>query len=301
MYIYIYTHTHTYFSTYVHTYTYIYTYIHTQTKNIHIYIHTYIHTHILTYLNTYIHTHIHKTYIHNNIHTYIRTHIYIHTCIHNYIYMHTHIDIQTHKYMIHAYVYTQLVWRRAHRMLTIGSHCQTHYALPIYKQQTIYWQKPLVLVAVQCWTAGKVLWREECSCGNWRAICLGRYWGGIVLLDRRLPLTSVRLRGHVASKCGMLNVRDMHLFLEVERRRVRAETWAKEGTIANEEQEDVITSASVTSKRVQVCFIVIDDINHNYHFCLCTKFFLFSQLKFCATLNTFHMTTSAQCHVTVDF
>jgi hypothetical protein len=34
---------------------------------------------------------------------------------------------------------------------------------------------------------------------------------------------AVRPSGHVASKCGMLEVRDMNLVLEVERRRVRAE------------------------------------------------------------------------------
>jgi len=59
-------------------------------------------------------------------------------------------------------------------MLTIGSYCQTHYTLPIYKQQTTYWHKPLVLAAVQRWTADKVLWREEFSCGKWRAICFGK-------------------------------------------------------------------------------------------------------------------------------
>ena len=62
-----------------------------------------------------------------------------------------------------------------------------------------------------------------------------------------------------------------------------------------------MTSASVTSIRVQICFIVIDGMNQNYHFRLHTKFFLISAPKFCATVSTFHMTTSARCHVTLDF
>ena len=63
----------------------------------------------------------------------------------------------------------------------------------------------------------------------------------------------------------------------------------------------MMTSASVMTIRVHICFIVMDVIHPKYHLCSYTKFFLFNPLNFCDTVNTFHTKTCAECHVTVDF
>ena len=81
------------------------------------------------------------------------------------------------------------------------------------------------------------------------------------------------------------------LFLEARNRECDSK-WGKEG---------VMTSASDERVRVQIYFILEDNINQKYHFYLYVMFCLFSPLQFCAILNTFHMTVYELCRVTVDF